>query len=78
MPADAIQTTIVCTDPQKVDYVGTPDGLSSDYVTALCEDHEGDLWVATTRGIDLFRETRVTSFPTPRKGTDEADAVLAS
>jgi signal transduction histidine kinase/ligand-binding sensor domain-containing protein len=36
-------------------------GLSSDAVNGIYEDHEGDLWVATTNGIDRFRDMQVAS-----------------
>jgi len=35
------------------------DGLSSDYVRALVEDREHDLWVATARGLDRLRDPQV-------------------
>jgi ligand-binding sensor domain-containing protein len=62
-----------------VDHYGSADGLSSDFVAAFYEDHEGDLWVATSRGIDCFRDLRVTSV-TGREGLpmEEVDSVLAS
>jgi signal transduction histidine kinase len=62
-----------------VDHYGSADGLSSDFVAAFYEDHEGDLWVATSRGIDCFRDLRVTSF-TGREGLpmEEVDSVLAA
>jgi len=31
------------------------DGLSGDAINALFEDHEGNIWVATTDGLDRFR-----------------------
>jgi ligand-binding sensor domain-containing protein/signal transduction histidine kinase len=37
------------------------DGLSSDVVRALLEDHEGNVWAATTNGLDRFREFPVTT-----------------
>jgi len=37
------------------------DGLSSDHVNALFEDREGTIWVATSDGLDQFRELPVTS-----------------
>ena len=62
-----------------VDHFGAADGLSSNFVNTFYEDHEGDLWVATSRGIDCFRDLRVTSF-TGREGLpmEEVDSVLAS
>ena len=35
------------------------DGLSGDRVIALFEDHEGTIWVATSDGLDQFRESTV-------------------
>ena len=62
-----------------VDHFGVADGLSSNFVNTFYEDHEGDLWIATSRGIDCFRDLRVTSF-TGREGLpmEEVDSVLAS
>jgi PAS domain S-box-containing protein len=37
------------------------DGLSSDHVNALFEDREGTIWVATSDGLDQFRELPVTT-----------------
>ena len=47
---------------QRVDIISSSDGLTSDNVFSILEDREGDVWVATTRGIDNFRDLRVTSF----------------
>jgi signal transduction histidine kinase/ligand-binding sensor domain-containing protein len=33
------------------------EGLSADYVTAILEDREGNIWVATRDGIDQFRNS---------------------
>jgi len=37
------------------------DGLSSDFVLALFEDREGNIWVGTTNGLDRFRESVVST-----------------
>src|SRR5271167_4030667 len=37
------------------------DGLSGDRVIALFEDHEGTIWIATSDGLDQFREAPVGS-----------------
>src|SRR5215472_10522563 len=62
-----------------VDHYGSADGLSSDYILQLYEDREGDVWAATSRGIDCFRDLRVTSY-TRHEGlpSEEVDSVLAS
>ena len=64
---------------RNVDHFRSGDGLSSDDVYEFYEDHEGNLWAATAKGIDCFRELRVASF-SRREGlsADEVDSVLAS
>jgi ligand-binding sensor domain-containing protein len=64
---------------RKVDHFHSADGLSSDAVYQFYEDHEGNLWAATSRGIDCFRDVRVASFSTVEGlSVDEVDSVLAS
>ncbi len=38
------------------------DGLSSENVSTLFEDREGNIWVATNEGLDRFREFAVATF----------------
>jgi signal transduction histidine kinase len=40
----------------RTDTFGQLDGLSGDGVSALFQDREGNVWVATTNGLDRFRE----------------------
>jgi signal transduction histidine kinase/ligand-binding sensor domain-containing protein len=63
----------------KVDRFSSADGLSSDSVNGFYEDHEGNIWIATTEGIDCFRSVRVTTFST-RQGlsANRVDSVLAT
>jgi signal transduction histidine kinase len=63
----------------KVDRFRSADGLSSDSIYRFYQDREGNLWVATSRGIDMFRDLPVATFSL-REGlhTEEVDAVLAS
>jgi PAS domain S-box-containing protein len=63
----------------KVDHFRSSDGLSGDAVTRLFQDREGNIWIATSRGIDNFHDLRVASFST-RQGlsADQVNSVLAS
>jgi signal transduction histidine kinase/ligand-binding sensor domain-containing protein len=63
----------------KVDHFGSAEGLSSDFVHRIFEDHEGNLWVTTNNGLDCFRDLAVTTFTTHEGlGAVEVDTVLAS
>ena len=62
-----------------VDHYRSADGLSSDFVSRFFEDREGNLWVATSKGIDMFRDLRVSTFSTQEGlSADSVDSVLAS
>ena len=63
----------------KVDRFSSADGLSSDSVNGFYEDKEGNIWIATSEGVDCFRNLRVTTFST-RQGlsTNLVDSVLAA
>ena len=55
------------------------DGLSSDQVYALFEGREGSIWVATSEGLDQFRELPVTSLPvTQGLSSPTTNSVLAA
>jgi len=62
-----------------VDHFGGANGLSSDSVNGFYEDREGNLWVATSKGIDIFRDLRVVNFSTSEGlSADVVGSVLAS
>jgi signal transduction histidine kinase/ligand-binding sensor domain-containing protein len=63
----------------KVEHFLSSDGLSGDAVSGLFQDREGNIWIATSRGIDNFHDLRVASFST-RQGlsADQVNSVLAS
>jgi signal transduction histidine kinase/ligand-binding sensor domain-containing protein len=41
------------------------DGLTSDIVTAILEDREGNIWAGTNNGLDCFRKGKLTPFISP-------------
>jgi len=45
-----------------VDRFASADGLSTDTIEGFLEDREGNLWLATTGGVDCFRYIPVVSF----------------
>lgn len=44
------------------DFFGTENGLSGKDIGHMYEDREGNLWVVTNKGVDMFRDTPVVSF----------------
>jgi ligand-binding sensor domain-containing protein len=48
------------TGPPAVQQFSKKDGLSSNTVWSVLEDHEGNIWVGTENGLDCFRDSRVT------------------
>jgi len=61
----------------KAQHFGSADGLSSDGVISFFEDREGDVWVATSAGIDRFRNMHVATY-SMREGlvADSVSSVL--
>ena len=55
----------------RTDAVAQSDGLSGDNVSALFEDREGNIWVATVDGLDRFRDFAVATL-TERHGLSKA------
>jgi signal transduction histidine kinase/ligand-binding sensor domain-containing protein len=43
------------------DTFASADGLTGDVVAAIFEDHEGNIWVATDKGLDRFSPSSVTT-----------------
>ena len=43
------------------------DGLSDDYVRAILQDREGNIWVGTNNGLDRFRKTNLVPVVLPFK-----------
>jgi ligand-binding sensor domain-containing protein len=63
----------------RAEHFSGADGLSGDTVSGFYEDREGNLWVATTEGVDSFRDVPVLTFST-REGlsSSKVNSVLAA
>ena len=46
----------------RADHFSSADGLSSNTINQFYQDREGNIWVATSQGIDCFRDIPVVSF----------------
>jgi PAS domain S-box-containing protein len=46
----------------RVDHFSSAEGLSSNTIYQFYQDREGNIWVATSQGIDCFRDIPVVSF----------------
>jgi len=44
------------------DHYGAAQGLTGDEVRSIYQDREGNLWITTDKGVDLFRDIPVVSF----------------
>jgi signal transduction histidine kinase/ligand-binding sensor domain-containing protein len=81
---DSHQTLWIATEYQGLyhihdghaDHYGAAQGLSSDAVASIFEDREGNLWIATEGGVDLFRDIAIVNFSSS-EGLQDAGAVLA-
>ncbi len=63
----------------RTDVFTQSDGLSGNVVLSLFEDREGNVWVATTGGLDQFRELPVATISVKQGlSSDATQAVLAA
>lgn len=63
----------------RVDHFNAADGLSSKSVWSFYQDREGSIWVATSEGVDCFRDIPVSSFSTQEGlNADNVVSVLAA
>ena len=63
----------------RTDVFTKADGLSGDISCSLFEDREGNIWVATTGGLDRFRELPVTTISAKQGlSSDATRSVLAA
>jgi len=63
----------------RTDVFTKTDGLSGDISCSIFEDREHNVWVATTEGLDRFRELPITTIST-RQGlsSDQSNSVIAA
>jgi signal transduction histidine kinase/ligand-binding sensor domain-containing protein len=61
-----------------VDHFGHEDGLSSNSIHQIFQDHEGGIWVATGEGIDHFRDLPIVTYSSIEGlSTETINAILA-
>lgn len=70
--ADALAGQVVNADGEAAQRFVERDGLTSDYISAIIQDREGNIWVGGSRGLDRFRASRLLPAPTPSGATDFA------
>jgi signal transduction histidine kinase/ligand-binding sensor domain-containing protein len=63
----------------RADHYGAAQGLTGDEVNSIYEDREGNLWITTDKGVDLFRDIPIVSFSSTEglRGGGEVSAVIA-
>ncbi len=63
----------------RAEHLRTSNGLSGDTVMSMFEDREGNLWVATSGGLDRFRDLSVVSFSSQQGlAEDQAQSLATS
>ena len=62
----------------RTDLFTKSDGLSGDVILTMLEDHEGNIWVASTGGLDRFRELPIATVSVKQGlSSDATQSVLA-
>ena len=63
----------------RTDVLTKSDGLSGDMICSLFEDREGDVWVATTEGLDRFRDLPVSTISLKQRSfSNDTNSVIAA
>ena len=74
-----VQRGLIHVHNGRADVFTKSDGLSGDIVMSLFEDREGNIWVATTGGLDRFRELPATTISVKQGlSSDVVTSVVAS
>jgi ligand-binding sensor domain-containing protein/signal transduction histidine kinase len=74
-----VERGLIHTHRGRTDVFRRSDGLSGDVILSLFEDREGTVWVASTGGLDRFRELPVATFSVKQGlSSDAAQSVLAA
>jgi signal transduction histidine kinase/ligand-binding sensor domain-containing protein len=71
-----VQRGLIHIHEGRTDVFTKGDGLSGDIVLSVFEDREGDVWVATTGGLDRFRELPVTTIARKQGLSSDATTCL--
>jgi signal transduction histidine kinase/ligand-binding sensor domain-containing protein len=62
------------------DHYGAAQGLTGDEVQSIFQDKEGNLWITTDKGVDLFRDIPIVSFSSSEglSGSDPTSVLARS
>lgn len=63
-PAALRGLRIAQVDP-RIDSASEAGGLASDFIYSVLEDHEGNVWLGSSRGLDRFRRGSLVTLPLP-------------
>ena len=75
----AVERGLIHVHQGRTDVFTRSNGLSGDVVLSLFEDREGNVWVATTGGLDRFRELPVATISVKQGlSSDATQSVLAA
>ena len=75
----AVERGLIHVHQGRTDVFTRSNGLSGDVVLSLFEDREGDVWVATTGGLDRFRELPVATISVKQGlSSDATQSVLGA
>ena len=75
----AVERGLIHVHQGRTDVFSRADGLSGDVVLSVLEDREGNVWVATTGGLDRFRQLPVATISVKQGlSSDATQSVLAA